>query len=278
MQTLIKCINLGGSYLKIDPNFQAVALENNDKIFVSVNGTFELTAIEPVVNNHRKITLMQPVATNQTRLDYYIYVNHWDITTNKPAPVVSKNSAFIQKQIDTLTKYSKTGTIDLNTSCVYFSQRDNYTMPQRTCNSSANAMYLNWLQRASGQPNILTNDDEYLRKVLQCGDTIFHENQTQAIKQYGFSTVWSTDGDYSKLKELVLAGFVVPINILHRGSRANPRGGHIVCVIGYKNGVWSLADSYGTFESGYTNPNGMYSSFQDADLKIRWQGGYRYLA
>lgn len=288
--TILKCGNANGTYLKVT-NEQSTADSNQDKIFVSYDSQIELTEVFPLDNkNHYKVTLKEP---ENNEVNYFLYSLHWvvvstddvDIKANDPKLIVniplqqaSKYSFFVQKQVDSLTKYSKTGSINLDTSCVYFSQRDNYTMANRTCNSSSSAMYLNWLQRASGQSNVLTNDDEYLRTVLQQGDTIYHENQTWALKQYGFNTVWDENGRYSKLKELVLAGFVVPINILHRGTKDNPRGGHIVCVIGYRQSDdWVLADPYGTFESGYTNPKGMCSFFSGSDMKARWQEGMRYL-
>lgn len=288
--TILRCGNASGTYLKVT-NEQSTASSNDDKVYVPYDMQIELTEVFPLDNkNHYKVILKE---SENNKTEYYLYSLHWvvvstddvDIKSNDPKPIVniplqqiSKYSPFVQKQVESLTKYSKTGNVNLDTSCVYFSQRDNYTMSHRTCNSSANAMYLNWLQRASGQANVLTNDDSYLKVVLQRGDTIYHENQTYALKQYGFNTVWNTVGDYSKLKEAVLAGFVVPINILHRGTINNPRGGHIVCVIGYRQSDdWILADPYGSFESGYSDTKGMYSFFSGNDMRARWQKGARYL-
>ena len=232
MTTVIKTTSAAGTYLKVTPDYPAVAPENAGSQFVLVNTELTLTDIAPVEKKHRKITLTK-CGTNESKT-WYIYDPHWavvisndpDHIANIPKPITGTPitpatssvvyTPFVQKQVTSLSKYSTNGKINLDTSCKYFSQRDNYTMQHRTCNSSANAMYLNWLQRASGQANILNNDDEYLKLVLSKGDTIYHENQTWALRQYGFKTVWDTDGEYSKLKELVLAGFVVPINIHER--------------------------------------------------------------
>lgn len=79
------------------------------------------------------------------------------------------------------------------TKCNYFSQRDNYKQPHRTCNSSSNAMYLDWLLRVCQINDGLGGDDGYLKKVFSLGDTIYHGVQTQVIKDYGISTKWMTD-------------------------------------------------------------------------------------
>lgn len=294
-KTIIKCLNANGTYLKIT-NEQSTHNSNEFKIFVPVDTTLELTDISALDNkNHYAVTLSEP---ENERTAYVIYSYHWfvvstddpDIKSNDPPatikqsvkavePVVNKYTPFVQKQINSLTKYNANGKINLDTSCIYFSQRDNYVMPHRTCNSSSNAMYLNWLQRASGQAKVLTDDDVFVQSVLKRGDTIYHGVITEALKAYGFNTVWDTTEDYSKLKETVLAGFVVPVNILHRGTKSNPRGGHVICLVGYRqSGDWITMDPYGTLDSGYTNFNGKHAFLSRADFQARWQGGARYLA
>lgn len=188
-------------------------------------------------------------------------------------------------QLARLKSYCKEGTEpNLDVGTTYYSQRDNYTMGGRTCNSSSSAMYTDWLRRATGQP-ALGGDNDFLRQVLEIGDTIYHEVQTQAIAKYGFKTRWldvdePSEKDFQRVNDLVDAGFPVPINILHRGSINSPRGGHIVviCARRKSEGTYILQDPYGTFSSGYTNTNGKYSLFSPKDFKARWQGGMRVLA
>ncbi|NEP57688.1 MAG: hypothetical protein F6K31_11790 [Symploca sp. SIO2G7] len=181
----------------------------------------------------------------------------------------------VQRQINRISKYSEN--VDLNVKTRYFSQRDNYTMPHRTCNSSANACYLDWLKRATSQPG-LSGDNEYLKVVLSYGDTIYHQNQTKAIRKYGFETKWMTDRDYPFVQALIRVGFPVVVNILHRGSTSAPRGGHVITLIGQKGADLICHDPYGTLESGYSDTNGSYSKISEREFKIRWQGGYRTLA
>jgi hypothetical protein len=192
----------------------------------------------------------------------------------------STGNDFVDGQIAKLTKYCKAGTVpNLDIGTKYFSQRDNYTMPHRTCNSSSNAMYLDWLRRSTGQEGL--NDDEgYIRTLLEIGDTIYHENQTAALKKYGYSTKWLTDGDTAKVNALLDAGFPIVVNILHRGDISSPRGGHVIMLCGRRKseGTYISQDPYGTLGSGYTDTNGKYAPISKRSFDARWQGGYRVLA
>lgn len=188
-------------------------------------------------------------------------------------------SPAVQRQINRLEKYAKQSTEKIRFEVVpkYFSQRDNYTMPHRTCNSSANAMYLDWLMRVIGKSG-LNEDNGYLRTVLKYGDTIYHSAQTAAIKAYGFSTKWMTDMDYPFIEQLLAAGFPVVCNIEHRGSLSNPTGGHIIMLTADKGDNFLVHDPYGTLASDYRNTQGKDSVISKKEFKIRWQGGYRILA
>lgn len=190
----------------------------------------------------------------------------------------------IQRQLIRLAKYDTLESPPLaervlNTRTTFYSQRDNHTMPHRTCNSSSNAMYLDWLRRVTGREG-LGGDDGYLKTVLKHGDTIHHWAQTKAIRDYGFSTQWMTDNDFPFVKDLVLVGFPVVVNILHRGKETAPRGGHVIMLIGYRpeTKVFVTHDPYGTLASDYTNTNGAFSLITERTFKRRWQGGYRTLA
>ena len=186
-------------------------------------------------------------------------------------------TAALDRQIARLSAYAKDGTPNLSTPTKYYSQRDNYRDPLRTCNSSANAMYLDWLLRATGRQG-LNDDNPYTRVVFSFGDTIYHENQSAAIKQYGFSTKWMTDNDLPFVVELLEAGFPVVVNILHRGSTEAPRGGHVIMLAGNRSGEFVAQDPFGTLDSAYTQFNGALSRIDKLEFEARWQGGYRILA
>jgi lysozyme family protein len=192
---------------------------------------------------------------------------------------------FNAEQFKRLCSYAKNGAANLNVKTTYYSQRDNYTMSGRTCNSSSSAMYLDWLRRATGAEP-LGGDDDYLRSVLKIGDTIYHENQTAAIKKYGFTTKWlspendPSEADFAQVDALLDDGFPVPVNINHRGSENAPKGGHIVMLISRRKseGTYICHDPYGTLASDYNEPNGRYSPISRSAFRARWQGGRRVLA
>jgi len=188
-------------------------------------------------------------------------------------------------QYKKLCGYAKSGVANIDTKTTYYSQRDNYTMGGRTCNSSASAMLLDWWRRAAGM-EALGGDDEYLRKVLEIGDTIYHENQTDAIAKYGFKSKWispvdePTKEDFDRVDGLLDNGFPVTVNILHRGSENAPTGGHVILLIARRKseGTYVSHDPYGNFGSGYKNPNGRFSLISRNSFRNRWQGGHRVLA
>jgi predicted chitinase/uncharacterized membrane protein YeaQ/YmgE (transglycosylase-associated protein family) len=195
----------------------------------------------------------------------------------KESPLKHANPA-VQRQIERLTQYLPSGkTLNLETKTRYFSQRDNYRDAHRTCNSSSNAMYLDWLLRMIGKPG-LDSDDGYLKKVLSIGDSPDHSVQTKAIKQYGFNTKWMTDRDTPFVEDLVEAGFPVVVNILHKGPITNPSGGHIIMLIDQKAEDWIAHDPWGTLTSQYKEHKGEYSRISKQEFNARWQGGYRILA
>jgi Peptidase_C39 like family len=209
----------------------------------------------------------------------YLFINHWGIVDSdlpENLHAIASNEA-IQRQIDRLNAYMPKGaTANLGLYVNFFSQRDNFTQPHRTCNSSSNAMYLDWLCRVTGKKGI--TDDEYLRKVIGNGDTTIHHVQTETIGEFGFKTKWNTDADIDFVEDLVASGFPVVVNILHRGSQEAPRGGHIIVLIGNKAGSWIAHDPYGTLASDYKNPDGKFAKIGEKEFLARWQGGYRILA
>ena len=215
----------------------------------------------------------------------YAFGLHWSVIDTdvaallaQEAPAAPTSFAAEQQQKRLLTYLSSPADLDraLKTKVRYFSQRDNYTQPHRTCNSSANAMYLDWLLRATGKPQ-LPNDDEYLRKVLSYGDTTFHINQTRAISAWGFETTWATDANADLVAELLRLGFPVVVNIKHRGLPEKPQGGHVIILIGLRGDDWIAHDPYGSLNSKYRVTNGAYSKIADREFLSRWEGGYRLL-
>jgi hypothetical protein len=126
----------------------------------------------------------------------------------------------------------------------YYPQTDNYTNAERTCNSSACAMCLEYFK--PGTLKGAQGDDAYIRKVFAIGDTTDHGVQTQVLASYGIQSSFSYNLSFADLDKSLSAGKPVVIGILHRGSLSYPTGGHMVVVIGKtQNGDYVVNDPYG---------------------------------
>jgi uncharacterized protein YukE len=149
----------------------------------------------------------------------------------------------------------------------FYPQTDNYTQPDRTCNSSACAMAAKYLGADIG------SDDEYLEIVLTHGDTTNHAAQTEALADYGIESAWYTNLDFDDLDKSLAANLPVVIAILHRGSEDAPTGGHIVVVIGRtEDGNYIVNDPFGDCNDGYKSDpsNGKGAIYSRSMLDARW--------
>jgi hypothetical protein len=152
----------------------------------------------------------------------------------------------------------------------YFPQTDNYTQPDRTCNSSSCAMCLEYFK--PGTLPGARGDDAYLKKVLATGDTTDHSVQTSVLASYGLRSEFRYNLGFSDLDSELAAGRPVVIGILHRGTLSSPSGGHMVVVIGKKGDDYVVNDPYGSLNDGYTGPvtNGKGVVYKKSDLNRRW--------
>ena len=153
----------------------------------------------------------------------------------------------------------------------WFPQTDNYTNSERTCNSSACAMCLEYFK--PGTLKGAQGDDAYIRKVFAIGDTTDHSVQTQVLANYGIQSNFSYNLSFADLDKSLSAGKPVVIGILHRGSLSNPTGGHMVVVIGKtQNGDYVVNDPYGSLNNGYSGPveQGKGAIYKKSDLSARW--------
>lgn len=154
----------------------------------------------------------------------------------------------------------------------FYPQTDNYTLPDTTCNSSACAMALEYLKPGSLKGE--KGDDEYLRKVLSMGRSVDHTIQTKVLESYGVYSTWRTDLSFKELDDELKNGRPVVIGILHRGTLSNPKGGHILVVIGKTEDGKSYVvnDPYGDLMDGYTTNvyNGKSAIYPKSVLEKRW--------
>ena len=154
----------------------------------------------------------------------------------------------------------------------YYPQTDNYRDANRTCNSSACAMCLQYFK-----PGTLVGakgDDAYVQKVFAIGDTTDHSVQTKVLASYGVSSQFRYNLGFADLDRELSAGRPVIIGILHRGTLSAPTGGHMLCVIGKSpdGKSYIVNDPYGDLMSGYTTPvnKGKGAVYPVEVLKYRW--------
>ena len=152
----------------------------------------------------------------------------------------------------------------------FYPQTDNYRDAQRTCNSSACAMCLEYFK-----PGTLVGpkgDDAYVRKVFSVGDTTDHSVQTKVLDSYGIKSHFSYNLSFDDLDRELADGRPVVIGILHRGTLSRPTGGHMVVVIGKKGEDYVVNDPYGSLNDGYTGAvtNGRGAVYKRSDLAKRW--------
>jgi Fungal chitosanase of glycosyl hydrolase group 75/Peptidase_C39 like family len=268
--------NADGTWIKLS-TAAAVTLLSSSKQFMPKGACIPFYSAPVLREGHYVVSIQWGGILREV----YVYNGHAHVDS-----ITAKfTSEFAADQYQKLCKYAKSGVVNLDTKTTYYSQRDNYTMSSRTCNSSSSAMLLDWWRRATGQEP-LGGDDDYLRKLLAIGDTIYHENQTAAIAQYGFKSKWiapedePTEEDFDRIDELLDNGFPTTVNISHRGTEKAPTGGHIIMLIARRKseGTYISHDPYGTLDSDYANPNGRYSPISRSSFRNRWQGGHRVLA
>lgn len=156
-------------------------------------------------------------------------------------------------------------------SVPWFPQTDNYRDANRTCNSSACAMCLEYFK--PGTLPGAKGDDAYVRKVFSIGDTTDHLVQTRVLASYGIKSSFHYSLTFADLDRELAAGRPVVIGILHRGSLSNPTGGHMVVVIGKTaSGDYVVNDPYGSLNDGYTGSvtNGKGAVYKKSELSRRW--------
>jgi hypothetical protein len=166
----------------------------------------------------------------------------------------------------------RTKVVDNILNVPWYSQTDNYTLPDTTCNSSACAMCLEFL-KPNSLPSGLKGDDSYLRKVLSIGPSTDHMIQTRVLESYGVKSAFYYNLGFEDLDRELSKGNPIVIGFLHKGSENNPSGGHMIVIIGKNsNGDYWVRDPYGSIYDGYSGPveNGREVLYSRKMLEKRW--------
>jgi uncharacterized protein YvpB len=194
-------------------------------------------------------------------------VEELEKTLNKKAPEEMENTANWVRIYRSQPEKPKSNILDVP----WFPQTDNYRDANRTCNSSACAMVLEYFK--PGTLPGAKGDDAYVRKVFAIGDTTDHVVQTRVLASYGIKSHFSYGLSFADLDRELSAGRPVVIGILHRGTLSAPTGGHMVVVIGKApSGDYVVNDPYGSLNDGYTGAvtNGRGAVYKKTDLMRRW--------
>jgi len=155
----------------------------------------------------------------------------------------------------------------------YFYQRDSKTgHGERSCQSSAIAMAVEYID-----PELIFDDDEYLKKVFKYGDTVSQIAQKKALDSLGVKNQFRMNGSEGDLIKLLDKGYPVPIGILHKGTIFSPSGGgHWITLIGYDSKYFIVHDPFGELDlinGGYpkTGPtDGKCVRYTRQNLMKRW--------
>ena len=161
--------------------------------------------------------------------------------------------------------------LDIILPVPYYQQLDNYAQPHRTCNSSACAMILEYFK--PGTLKGPKGDNDYLREVFKVGPSQDHDVQTEVLKGYGIKSKFVTNLSFEDLDKELESKRPVLLGILHLGTLANPKGGHMIVVIGKNDkGQYICHDSYGDLYDGYTSSvlNGKSVIYERHVLERRW--------
>lgn len=150
----------------------------------------------------------------------------------------------------------------------------------RMCFSSTNAMVVEYLRPGTlrGQQE----DDAYLAKVLQFGDTTSAEAQVSALKTFGIRAAFRQDGTSKRARDLLASGVPVPMGVLHHGNYNNPQGGgHWVLAVGFDQtrAEWIIHDPNGKMDlinGGYASnapTAGRFVRYACKQFDRRWMVG-----
>jgi len=155
----------------------------------------------------------------------------------------------------------------------YFYQRDSKTgHGERSCQSSAIAMAVEYID-----PEIIHDDDDYLKRVFKYGDTVSQIAQKKALDSLGIKNQFRMNGSETDLIDLLNKGYPVPIGILHKGTIFAPSGGgHWITLIGYDNSNFIVHDPFGELDlinGGYPKNgpiDGKCVKYTRQNLMRRW--------
>ena len=223
-------------------------LTAEQKLYVPKDSAWQWTELRTYAGElHQRVFL-----TTEPDSEWWIYSDHWKIINDaEPTPVKQPNK-------------------EINLPVPYYSQRDNYKDPMRTCYSSSCAMMLSGLD-----PEAIAIDDEYIKVVYSYGDTTEASSQIKALKDFGIVASFVQTGSWSDIESL-LSKNITPTAGLNKGPVTAPTGGgHWICCKGITADRKSIIvhDPFGDLdlvEGIYISTNGKDKLYSKKNLGPRW--------
>jgi GH24 family phage-related lysozyme (muramidase) len=156
----------------------------------------------------------------------------------------------------------------------FYQQMDSSTdQGRRMCFSSCCAMLLEYLK--PGTLKGANGDDQYLKRVLQYGDTTDAAAQVKALGSYGIKARFVTNANFATLEQQIAKGVPVPCGYLHRGPITKPSGGgHYLLVVGHTPDAVIVHDPFGEADliNGTTLPKpARFARYSRKSWGKRWQ-------
>ena len=155
----------------------------------------------------------------------------------------------------------------------WYAQLDSATdQARRMCFSSSCAMLIEAIRPGTlDGPN---GDDQYLKRVLQYGDTTDSGAQIRALASYGVKASFTRMATWELLEKQLKAGVPVPCGYLHRGHVSAPAGsGHWLCVVGINPDAVIVHDPLGEADlvTGATiDRPARFCSYSRKNFGLRW--------
>lgn len=146
----------------------------------------------------------------------------------------------------------------------YASQLDNRRDAHRTCNSSSHFMAAKFIE-----PKSFDSDDEYIEALGSYGDTTAWDAHERLLRDRGIDSRFSTILSYSDLSESLQRGRPIPVGVFHRGTIENPRGEHVLIIIGEYVGGFIGHDPFGS-PFNYHSDDGQFCLLPYNSLNSRW--------
>jgi GH24 family phage-related lysozyme (muramidase) len=169
----------------------------------------------------------------------------WNKADGKELPGLTRRRAaevalFVGQELQQSTGYGNPLQVP------WFAQMDSADRSQaaRMCFSSSCAMLLQYLR--PGTLKGANGDDQYLKRVLQYGDTVDPTAQIRALSSFGVRAKFTKVAGFATLEQQINRGVPVPCGFLHRGPVTAPTGGgHWLIVVGYDRDRLIVHDPFG---------------------------------